>query len=791
MKSFLFKKVIKSFIFALFLIGSVASAQQIQLKTSNLLLTVSSTGLITEMVSNQNGKNYIVPGQNAPVLKIRTDDDWEEPSKAVFKTENNMLELVYPKSGITAWVKILQTKTHLAFELVQISNVEKVNTVWWGPYPTKINKVIAEVVGVVRDGEFAIGIQALNTKTIGGLLKNDEGADDTRGSVAISQPYGSSLQAFSLDRSKKRSITVWGQNYPEMIVDPIPGETVIGSKIALFGCPDSIVLKRIGEIEIAEGLPHPLINGIWQKQSPETGRAYLISDFSESNIDAMLEYTKQAGFISLYHEGPFKSWGHFTLDTKKFPKGNAGMKSCVDKASKMGIRIGVHTLSNFINTNDAYVSPIPDKRMAKTGSSQLTSNIGINEKEIAVESDKYFKNIKPSTLHAVMIGNEIIRFHEVSSSAPCKLIDCQRGAYGTKVSEHKKGETISMLMDYPYKTLFSNFELQQEIAGNIAIFFNETGVSHMDFDGHEGCQSSGEGDYAMQAFADKVFRDTKHTLVNGTSRSSHYYWHICHYWNWGEPWYGGFRESQGDYRLENQSFLERNYMPNMLGWFLLSSTTIAEDIEWMMARAAGYNAGFALVASYKNLQKNPETKYLLALINLWQQASKLKIFSQNQLNRLKNPENDFRLEKSDKEWKLYPFRKYKFEHQKQTLQPGQPTFSEWEFENTDAEQPFVFAITLAGNEGKIINPSVELDNYFKLDFPGEFKAGQSIVCDGKTIKIYNEKGSFVNEVIINQSIPTIKQGMHALKFDCDFGDNEDLKIRFIVKTMSSAEVIKQ
>jgi len=95
-----------------------------------------------------------------------------------------------------------------------------------------------------------------------------------------------------------------------MPVDAIASETTVGSKIALFGCSENQVLPRIGAIELAEGLPHPMINGIWIKQSPETGRAYMISDFNEKNVDDMLDYTQQAGLISLYHEGPFQSWGH-------------------------------------------------------------------------------------------------------------------------------------------------------------------------------------------------------------------------------------------------------------------------------------------------------------------------------------------------------------------------------------------------------------------------------------------------------------------------------------------------
>lgn len=522
-------------------------------------------------------------GEKAPLLQIRVDSNWYEPTGTTFKS--GIVSLVYKPVNITALVNVIQKNTHITFELIKLGAKDKVNAIIWGPYPTIINKTIGEVVGIVRDGAYAIGIQSLNPKTVGGVLSNSEGANESRGSTAHPQPYGSSLQCFSLDRSKERKLTVWRR--PEMPVKAIPNETIIGSKIALFGCVESQVLSRIGAIELAEDLPHALINDVWFKQSPETGRAYMISDFDEQTVDVMLNYTQQAGLVSLYHEGPFLSWGHFILDTVAFPNGIAGMKSCVEKATKKGILIGVHTLSTFINTNDPYVTPIPDKRLSVTGSSILADNVSATATIIPVASDQYFKNLTLSTLHAVKIGDEIIRFSAVSEQAPYKLLDCQRGMYGTKASDHPKGAMAGMLFDYPYNTLFPNFELQQEIAGNLGRFFNETGVSHLDFDGHEGCLSAGEGDYGMQIFADKVIKDTKHTLVNGTSRSYHYYWHLCHYWNWGEPWYGGFRESQGDYRLENQPFLERNYMPNMLGWFLLSATTTAEDIEWMMARAAG------------------------------------------------------------------------------------------------------------------------------------------------------------------------------------------------------------
>jgi len=755
-------------------------------------MQVSETGMVTILREPSAGINYLAKGQSSPLLQIKWDTAWEQPGKAEFNEKTKVLKLHYPARKIQVELKVFTTPTHISFKVVTASNKEMIKAICWGPFPTTIGKTIGEVVGVVRNDTYAIGLQALNAKTIGGILGNEGGSDDSRGNTAVAQPYGSSLQAYSLNRDRARRLSVWGQKYPDMEVAPLPGETVVGSAIALFGCPENEVLERIGKIELAEGLPHPTINGVWHKESRLTGRAYLIADFNEENIDEMLAYTKKAGLISLYHEGPFQSWGHFILDSVRFPNGIAGMKKCVEKANALGLRIGVHTLTTFINTNDPYVSPVPDKRLAVTGSSQLAGDIDANATSIPVLSNTYFLNLEQSTLHAVRIGEEIIRFREVSASAPYYLLDCQRGAFGTRPSGHSKNETANMLMDYPYNTLFPNFSLQQEIAGNMARFFNETGVSHMDFDGHEGAMSSGEGDYAVQAFAEKVFRDTKHTLVNGTSRSSHYYWHISHYWNWGEPWYGGFRESQGDYRLGNQPFLERNYMPNMLGWFLLSATTGLEDIEWMMARAAGYHAGFALVARYPSLKDNPQTDQLLYQIKLWQDASAKRIFSSEQLARLKNPANDFHLEKVGESWKLFPFRKHSFQHEKQLVQPGQPTFSEFSFEQKEGDQPFNFNLTFMGKTGTVANPVLELDHYARIEIAGTFDAGSSVVADGKTIKLYNSKGKFIRDISVSQALPILSKGTHSLKYDCNFSAEGDGPVsRIVIRTIGEAEIINE
>ncbi|MCG7858937.1 hypothetical protein MD537_18315, partial [Flavihumibacter sediminis] len=189
----------------------------------------------------------------------------------------------------------------------------------------------------------------------------------------------------------------------------------------------------------------------------------------------------------------------------------------------------------------------------------LSADIDETATSIVVDGYEYFA--QGSTLNSILIGNEIIRYQEVSKEKPYTLINCVRGAFNTKPAVHKKGEQVKKLMDFPYKTMFPNWEMQQQLIKNMAGFFNETGVSHMDFDGHEGACYTGRGDYAENYFADEFLKSVKHIVVNGSSIINHFYWNHNSYINWGEPWYASFRESQSEHRFRLQPFFERNYMP--------------------------------------------------------------------------------------------------------------------------------------------------------------------------------------------------------------------------------------
>ena len=775
-------------------------APLVTLAAGALRLTLDGHGSVTELRDTTRAGSLLATDTAASLLTVVSDGKRHAPTAlAVRRTaDGSELTLRYASIGARLTVRVRARATHLTLDVTSASPSDRIDAVIWGPYPTTINQSVGEVIGVVRDDRGALGMQVLNAKTLGGALPNREGSTWARGIAATAHPWGSTLQAYSINRSKARTVDAWGGNHRDMPVAPIPGETVVGSAIALFVAPLPAVLDVLDvleRIELDEGLPHPTVDGVWWKRSPLFGRSYLISSFGEDEVGEMLAHTKRAGLMSLYHEGPFKSWGHFILDSAQFPRGRAGLKAAVDKAHAMGLRLGVHTLTNFINTNDPYVTPIPDARLSETGNSTLASAVDASQRTLEVRAPTFFADTANNSLHTVRIGTELIQYRTVTTTAPYQLLDCQRGAFGTRATAHAAGDTVGKLFDHPYNVFFPNFAMQREVARNLATFLNETGVDHIDFDGHEGALASGQGDYALEVFTNDVRSQVTHEMIFGTSISKTFYWHTGSYYNWGEPWNGGFTESMQQYRIDNQALFERNYMPHMLGWYLLTERTTMAEMEWMLARAAGYGAGFAMVARPKALRANPLTPQLLDAIREWEAARQAGAFTAGQRERLKDSHNEFHLTTTGPgAWTLSQVMESPpFTHQRVERQPGEPTHGTFAFEQSWGAQPLQFRLAANRGTGTANRIVLRVDGYFTLEIAATLSGGERLTSDGiDAVQVYDANGKPRERIRLANSLPTLAPGRHVVTLDARFdgdatpaltlqlrgyGDAEDVRVR--------------
>lgn len=774
--------------------------EDIILTTESFQISINEKGELSQLIDIETGENHILKDSIASLMSIKINNEIIASHSA--ELIENVLHLKFSE-GIEAQVKVEQKSSHFTFELLSLTHSETIDLIIWGPYPTNINKVIGETVGVIQGETFAIGIQALNPKTIGGYPWresdcmpqfdifeqedfSDMSEDDKRYvlyRVEAAKPMnsGSSLQAYCRNRSKDRMIENWG--HEKYVAPAFEDGGVLGSKIALFGCAKVDALKNIGEIEVSEALPHPLIDGEWAKTSPISASAYMIIDFGEDDIEQAIELTKKAGLKYLYHPGPFKNWGHFELNDQQFPKGLEGMKNCVDLAAADGISMGLHTLSNFITTDDPYVTPVPDQRLALVGSSHTVASIDASQTEILIESPDFFNQYKNNHLKTVMLGDELIRYGTVSEQAPWTLLDCQRGAYQTTPAEHEEGSQINKLADHAYKVFLTNNELSKEVAEVIAEVYNKTGLRQISFDGLEGNISTGMGNYGESLFAqawyDKLNDDIKSHYIADASRTTHYFWHMYTRMNWGEPWYAGFRESQTTDRLRNQKYFKRNLMPNMLGWFLMTPETSIEDIEWLLARSAAFDAGYAFVTSHKTIAANGNSDKILQLIADWENARISGLFTDEQKQKMEDISHEFSLERIDeKSWNLFQVYSGKFKHELKVRQPGEPLYSTFKFNHKGEVQTVNFI--LSALEGDASQITMEIDNYKEIVLPITLKVGEHVKYNGgQKAFVYDKNWQQIHAFDFDASALKVKDGDHSMTFDCEFkkkGEKPMLKL---------------
>ena len=773
------------------------------LQTDSVEITIDSDGYLTRITDTSIGESYLSEVVESPLIQLSVGGTVLTPEG--LNQEGDVLHLVF-EGEILIDLRVVEHPSHLSFEVVEAVGIEKIEWLSWGPYATTLNELIGETVGVVQGTKFAIGIQALNAKTLGGYPwygndttpqldifeqddysdLNEEGKRETLYRLEAAKPedFGSTLQAYVRNRFEERIVSNLNHEY---YVSPVFEDAgIIGSKIALFGVPRDATLETIGKIEVAESLPHPQIDGQWGKTAKGASAAYLIYDFTEATIDEAIALTKQAGLKYLYHSDPFENWGHFELKKTSFPNGWDGLKACVEKAEASGIYVGVHTLSNFITTNDPYVTPNPDPRLGSVGESTLTTAIDASQTEIPIDEATFFAQYENNNLKTVRIGDELIRYNRVSEEAPYRLLDCERGAWATNPDPHAVGEAVIKLADHPYNVFLTNPELSVEMAKRLSDLYNYTGIRQISFDGLEGNRSTGMGNYGellfTQSWYNHLSEEIKSQLIIDASRTTHFFWHTYSRMNWGEPWYAGFRESQTIYRLKNQAYFERNLMPNMLGWFSLRPNTSLEDIEWMLARSAAYDAGYAFVVRDQALQQNGQLNAIFKRIGDWERLRMSDVFSTNQKERMKGTETEFELVYQDeKVIGLKQVHTYRFTHELKVRQPGEPLYTRFTFENPTEENELSFILTAQNT--KVSDISIELDNSKVIHLEATLKKGESLRYTGGKFAVVVDQTLRLKQKFEIQGIK-LSKGIHNIKLDAHFSESEEdaaLKVELRLK----------
>lgn len=590
-----------------------------------------------------------------------------------------------------------------------------------------------------------------------------------------------------------------------------PDARIDGAAVCFLCASNAGLLDAIGEMELAEGLPHPVIDGVWAKKSPyayrsylmvqQDGIAYLMGSLGEAEqprdkytFDELLELAALSGGGFCYFGNPFVSWGHFQISPHYFPDGDAGLKKAVDYAAARGIKIGFHTLSNFIHTYDPYVSPVPSPELLIMDETTLARDVGETDTEILVSARCHY--FEKSALNCIRMGDELARFQKAMETPDGILLTgVTRGAFGTHSVSHSAGEKICRLQDHGYQTLYPTVKLQAEMATRVGTILRETGVCRMSFDGMEGCLATGRDEYGCSEYVRRVFEAAsggtmQPAILSDASIPSHYRWHAHTYFNWGEPHYDWERRGgMFRYRIRNQAYYDRNRIPHMLGQYTIRcargkfEATRPEDFVFAMARMVANDAGLGMEASAKDLRTYGLTRELITQMRLWEELRFHGEVTDEIRSALQERASYWSLDEVDGGWKLSRWFMQDFRYGYLGEYDDEGRLTEYCMLDYPGEpKPLVMRLRIGytAEHGRLqsFRFSAPWGGFDPLDFPHvDVAPGHYLLYTGGTVlKHFDENFNLIEE-IKGQGAPILVSGQHTnVQFHCGLAEGSELSI---------------
>ena len=527
---------------------------------------IDEKGFITSLVSRQSGKEYSPASHPSPLLSLH---EFQQPcSRLLFPASASCLvksreiELKYP-NGATAVVKAASNDGYFRFQLVSLVPRGDVDNIVWGPLHTTVSKIIGDLLGVVREDDWAIGLYGLDDNTIAGppvdgdcygmgyflhtpdpvklplppqykegqwFNVGGDGQDDHAfyshpeeyfqgifGTGAKLEPeFGSTVAYHSRDRRKPFthffSLLPGMQRYRprHQVSDALEGVDFIGSGVALYACPDDEGLRTIESIMIAEGLPHVVIDGKWIRDPSTAG----VTLNWNGPYDKCIVYAKALGVKDVSREtGEFypclgNNWSAGNVGFTNRPP--MSFKEFTAECHRNGLSNGgLHTLCLFLQGGISHdVTPVPSEHLQTVCRTKLANDISATDTEIVVTDPSFLaeKGVWPwgDECNYLRIGGEMMRYDGISETAPWTIKGVKRG-HASKAAGHKAGEELVKLQQNCFNGFVPDMTLLLDYADYYADLMYRNGMDAIGFDGFESTLYQNQGYYGTRVFCRRLF----------------------------------------------------------------------------------------------------------------------------------------------------------------------------------------------------------------------------------------------------------------------------------------------
>jgi hypothetical protein len=757
-------------------------------------------------------------------MSLQANGQMHLPVSAKYRAKQNEVELTYP-NGSVAVIRAEAKQAYFRFCLISLAPREGVDHIIWGPLQTTLSQTIGDIIGVVRDDTWAIGMLGLDDNTISGMPMDGDcyqmgyivhspdpvtypipatykegqrfsvggdGISDVAfyshpeeyfqqivGSGAVLEPaFGSTISYHATDRRKSYThfyslLPGFENSKPRhQISDPVNVD-YIGSTVALYACPDDKGLSVLESIVLAEGLPHPTIDGKWIRDpaSFRTDMAWY------GNHDKLIEYADVLGITSVqdealgeYYTNPADRWAGKRVG---FSGGRSvTIREFTEETNKHGIRYGLHTLCMFTQPHSSDVTPVPNEHLQTVLRTKIAQDITPTDTVITVTDPSYLA--EKGTWHGgpdgnvLRIGKELLTYDGISSTAPYTLLHIKRGQYGTTALAHAAKDELVKLQMNCYHGFIPDMELSLEYADYYAHLFHEGGMEYVDFDGLESNIYQNHGYFAVRRFYRRLFETYeklsggKYLRVMGSCvfPGSWEYMSVCNVGggnNMFDPVLNRWGIEGKDIRYGFQS----SYFPCTFGIQDYQRDWSVYDIENLQAKAIGWNATYMLGLSEEAVEGSGEKAALFKAFRLWEDARLANVFSKSVKARLKDTDYKFHLEKTGKDrYVLYPVRELRISGQADDSS-GEVTVA-----NPYQTQSLRFALKTLGAANGV---TITLPDGSRIHSARAIESGQFVICNGSQVYLADK---FRNRIadLVTERVPVLQQGNSVIGIRFDGGE---------------------
>jgi hypothetical protein len=767
------------------------------LQTRYASVQIDDRGFITSLSSRQSGKEYSPAGHPSPLLSLhesgQPNDQLVLPTSAVFHAKQGKIELNYP-NGSVAVVKMAAKEDYLRFQLVSLNPRGSVDNIVWGPLHTTVSKLIGDIIGVVRDDDWAIGMLGLDDNTITGPVTDSDcagmgyyihspdpvkyplppqykegqwfniggnGINDglfaaypeeyfhqIYGNGAKLEPdFGSTLAYHARDRRKSyiylfSLLPGFQRSRPRhQVSDPVDVD-FIGSGIALYACPDDAGLATIEKIILAEGLPHIVINGKWVRDPA----SFMPTVIWNGPRDKCIEYTQALGLkdISQDTDEFYPSLGNNWVEKDvKFSNGQTmTVKEFSAEAHKHGLTNGgLHTLCLFLQTgvsND--VTPIPSVHLQTVLRTKLAKDISPTDTDIVVTDPSFLAETGTWPMgndsNFLRIGEELLEYGGISETAPWTLKGIKRG-YATQAQAHKAGDELVKLQQNCYHGFAPDMVRLPEYAEYYADLMYRNGMDTINFDGFESTLYQNQGYFAVRIFCRRLF-ETYAKLSGGRFprvTGSCVFAGAWEYMNVCDLGGGNnmFNPINGRRGIEGKdvgSGFSSSYFPATFGFQDWLSDWSVYDAQNLQAKAIGWNATYGLNISQEVVERSGEKDAIFKFFRVWENARAANVFTKEQKQQLKDPDYKFNLEQIGEKSFVLTPVKEVRITRDASNDPTQPVIA-----NPYESQPLQFSVRVTDSARGFI---MTLPDGSQITSNAKLKSGQFIVCKGNEAYIADE-----------------------------------------------------